>query len=65
MYDLTLKGQGQKLTSSQGNEMTEVDYVAYQSMRLDVTNTVKPFPTFYLCSLRVIDKNLFVASNDL
>ena len=50
IYDLTSKCQGQHLTSGQGHVIIEIGHVAYQSMRLDETNTMKPFPTFYLCS---------------
>ena len=66
IYDLTSKGQGQNLTSGQGHVIIELGHVAYQSMRLDETNTRKPFPTFYLCSIKSYwQKKLFVASNDL
>ena len=51
-YDLTLKGQTQNLTSGQGHVMTDIGHVAYQSMRLDDANTMKPFLTFYLYSIK-------------
>ena len=52
MYALTLKGQGKNLTSGQGHVMTEIAHIAYQTMRLDETNTIKPPPTLYLFSIK-------------
>ena len=43
-----LKGQDQYLTSGQGHVLTQRGHVAYQSMSLDETNTMTPFPPLYL-----------------
>ena len=48
MYSVTLKGQDQNLTSDQGHVMTQVGHIAYDSMRLDVSNTMRPLPRLYL-----------------
>ena len=48
MYSMTLKGQGQNLTSGQGHVETQVGYIAYVSMRLDERNTMRPFSRLYL-----------------
>ena len=39
VYKLTWKGQGQNLTSGQGHGVTQA---AYESMRIDETNTLRP-----------------------
>ena len=49
---LTFKGQTQYLTSGQGHVIIGTGHVAYQSMRLDKTNTMRPFPTLYLISIK-------------
>ena len=48
IYRMTLKGQGQNLTSGQGHVMTRRGHVAYQSTCLDETNTTTPIPYLYL-----------------
>ena len=48
MYSMTLKGQGQNLTSGQGHEVTQAGHIAYVSMRLDERNTMRPFSCLYL-----------------
>ena len=35
MYSITLKGQGQNLTSGQGHVVTQLGHIAYESKRLD------------------------------
>ena len=42
MYSMTLKSQGQNLTSGQGHVVTQVGHITYVSMRLDEINTMKP-----------------------
>ena len=42
MHIITLKGQGQNLTSGQGHLVTQVGHIAYESMRLDERNTMGP-----------------------
>ena len=44
----TLKCQGQTLTSGQGHVVTKIGHVAYQSIRLNEPNTMKPSPAFYV-----------------
>ena len=46
MYSMTLKDQGQNLTSGQGHVMTQVGHVV--SMRLDERNTMRPLSRLYL-----------------
>ena len=48
MYSMTLKGQGQNLTSGQGYVVTQVGDIAYVSMRLDERNTLRPLSRLYL-----------------
>ena len=48
MYSMTLKGQGQNLTSGQGHVVTQVGHIAYVSMRLDERNTMRPLSRLYL-----------------
>ena len=48
MYSMTLKGQGQNLTSGQGHVVTQVGHIAYLSMRLDERNTMRPLSRLYL-----------------
>ena len=43
---MTFEGQGQNLTSDQGHVVAQVGDVAYKSMPLDETNTLRPFITF-------------------
>ena len=52
IYMMTLKGQFQNLTSGQGHMVTQVGHIAYESMRLDETNTLVPFSRFYLISIK-------------
>ena len=42
------KVQGQNLTSGQGHVLTQVGHIAYESMRLDERNTMRPFSRLYL-----------------
>ena len=42
MYNMTLKGQGQNLTSGQGHVDTQVGHITYVSMRRDEINTMRP-----------------------
>ena len=65
IYVLTLKVQGQELTSGQGHVMAEMGHVAYQTMRIDDTNTMKPSPNVLSPFNQVSDTKLFVASNNL
>ena len=48
MYSMTLKGQGQNLTSGQGQVVTQVGHIAYVSMRFDERNTLRPLARLYL-----------------
>ena len=48
MYNMTLKGQGQNLTSGQGHVVTQVGHIVYVLMRLDKRNTMRPFSRLYL-----------------
>ena len=48
MYSMTLKGQGQNLTSGQGHVVTQVGHIAYVSMRLNERNTIRPLSRLYL-----------------
>ena len=48
MYSMTLKGQGQNLTSGQGHVVSQVGHIAYVSMRLDERNTMRPLSRLYL-----------------
>ena len=48
MYSMTLKGQGQNLTSGQVHVVTQVGHIAYVSMRLDERNTIRPLSRLYL-----------------
>ena len=46
-YNMTLKGQGQSLTSGQsgqGHVMTQMGHISYQSIRLAETNVLTPTP---------------------
>ena len=44
---ITLKGRsGQNLNSGEGQVMTQVGHVGYQSICRDETNTATPLPTF-------------------
>ena len=47
-YNMTLKGQGQNLTSGQGHVVTQVGHIAFVSMRLDERNTMIPLSRLYL-----------------
>ena len=59
MYSMTLKGQVQNLTSGQGHGLTQV---AYQSKRIDETNTLRPLHVSSSSQSQVICKNLLVTS---
>ena len=48
MYSMTLKGQGQNLTSGQGHVVTQIGHIAYVSMRRDERNTMRPLSRLYL-----------------
>ena len=48
IYMLNSKGQGQNLTSGQGQSVTQV---AYESKRIDETNTLRPLSCLYLFSI--------------
>ena len=61
-----LKGQDQYLTSGQGHVLTQRGHVAYQSMRLDGTNTMTPFPPLYhFPNESYWQKKMLVTSDDL
>ena len=55
MYSMTLKGQGQNLTSGQGHVVTQVGHITDVSMRLD---EIKHNETT-LTSLALLDQKLF------
>ena len=48
MYSMTLKDQGQNLTSSQGHVVTQVGHIAYESKHFDDRNTMRPLSRLYL-----------------
>ena len=48
MYTMTLKGQGQNLSSGQGHVVTQVGHIAYETMRLDERNIMRPLSCIYL-----------------
>ena len=48
MYNLTLKGQDQNLTSGQGHSETQVGQIIHHSMRLAETNAMTAIPRLYL-----------------
>eukprot|EP00915_Cephaloidophora_sp_WS-2016_P011027 GHVH01016221.1.p1 GENE.GHVH01016221.1~~GHVH01016221.1.p1 ORF type:complete len:103 (+),score=2.35 GHVH01016221.1:53-361(+) len=52
-YIMTFKGQFQNLTSGQGHMVTQVGHIAYESMRIDETDTLVPFSRFYLVSIKI------------
>ena len=52
MYSMTLKGQGQNLTSRQGHVVTQVGHIVYVSMRLDERNTMRPLSRLYLFRIK-------------
>ena len=65
IYMFTSKGQGQNLTSGQGHGVTQV---AYQSKRIDETNTLRPLSCLALLNLKLSAKNCWwprVTSDDL
>ena len=63
MYSMTLKGQGQNLTSGQGHGLTQV---AISVERIDETNTLRPlFTSLALLDLKLSAKKLLVTSGDL
>ena len=41
---VTLQGQGQNVTSDQGHVVTQLGRIAYESMRMDETNTFNATP---------------------
>ena len=47
MHSVTLKGQGQNLSSGQSHVVIQVGHIAYDSMRLE-RNTIRPLPRLYL-----------------
>ena len=49
---MTSKGQVDNLTSGQGHDLTRIGHVAYQSIRLVKTNTLKLFWSLYLVSIK-------------
>ena len=55
MYRMTLKGQGQNLTSGQGHVVTQVGHIAYVLMRLDESNIMR----VTLTSVSLLDQKLF------
>ena len=52
MYSMTLKGQGQDLTSGQGHVVTQVGHIAFVSMRLNERNTMRPLSRLYLFRIK-------------
>ena len=48
MYSMTLKEQGQNLTSGQGHVVTQIGHIAYESKRLDERKTMRPLSRLYL-----------------
>ena len=66
MYSMTLKGQGQNLTSGQGHVVTQVGHIAYESKRLDQRNTMGPLTHVSISSeSKVIRKKRLVNLGDL
>ena len=52
VYNMTSKGQVQKLTSGQDHDLTEIGHVAYHSIRIDETNTINVERSLYLYSIK-------------
>ena len=50
MYNMTLKGQDQSLTSGQvrSSLVTQVGHIIHESMHLNETNALTPIPRLYL-----------------
>ena len=65
MCMLTLKGQGQNLTSGQGHVMTLIGHVAYHSMRLGERSTLEATPLLYLNSIKSYRQKTHLTSYDL
>ena len=57
-YMVTLKCQGQNLNSRQGHVVTQVGHIAYDSMRLDERNTLRPLIRLNLFWIKVIEKTV-------
>ena len=58
-------GQLRKMTSGQGQVVTQVGHVAYQEMCLDETNTLVKLQFSISIIARVIDEKVLVTSDDL
>ena len=52
IYKMTSKGQLENLTSGQGHDLTQIGHVAYQSIRLDETNTMNLSWSLYLVPIK-------------
>ena len=63
---MTLKDQGQNLTSGQGHVVTQVGHFANVSMRLDERNTMRPLSRLYsLLDQKLFAKKRLVTLGDL
>ena len=58
-------GQFQNLTSGQGHVVTQVGHVAYESMRIDDTDTVVGAFRTSLSKGSLMNNDIFVIKNDL
>ena len=65
MYSMTLKSQGQNLTSGQGHVVIQVGHIAYVSMRLDERNTMRHSHVSISFGSKVICKKRLVNLGDL
>ena len=68
MYSMTLKSQGQNLTSGQGHVVTQVGHIAYESKRLNKRNTMRQFLRLYLFWIKSYSQKTvgeLVTSDDL
>ena len=65
MFTMTLKGQGQNLTSGQGHVVTQVGHIVYVSMRLDERNTMRTLSRLYLFWIKSYSQKRLVTLGDL
>ena len=66
MCSMTLKGQGQNLTSGQGHVVTaQVVNIAYVSMHLDERCTMRPLSRLYLFLIKSYSQKRLVTLGDL
>ena len=64
IYNLTLKGHVENLTSGQGHDLARKGHVAYQSIRIVGLNTSMVFSLLYLVSIKSYCRKLLVTFHD-